>query len=97
MADVVSKALSLNLNFTFLNRILLLLISSSYPIGLTRLGGPVSDPILPEQFLGYSRESNPGRLGWQSDVVTTIPNRRSLIVIYNIMDFVCIISNKIQY
>ena len=37
---VVSKALSLNLNFSFLNWILLLLISSSYPICLTRLGGP---------------------------------------------------------
>ena len=35
---------------------------------------PVPDPILPEKFLGYSRESNPGHLGWQSDVLTTIPN-----------------------
>ena len=34
--------LSLNLNFSFLYRILLLLISSSYPIVLTRLGGPCS-------------------------------------------------------
>ena len=41
---VVSKALSLNLNFSFLNRITLLLISSSYPIGLTRLGAPRSRP-----------------------------------------------------
>ena len=39
---------------------------------------PVPDPILPEKFLGYSRESNPGPLGWQSDMLTTIPNRRSL-------------------
>ena len=38
----VSKALSLNLNFSFLNRILLHLISSSYPIDLTRLGEPHS-------------------------------------------------------
>ena len=37
-------ALSLNLNFSFLNRILLLVISSSYPIGLMRLGGPRSRP-----------------------------------------------------
>ena len=37
---------------------------------------PVPEPILPEKFLGYSRESNPGLLGWQSDVLTTIPNRR---------------------
>ena len=27
---------------------------------------PVPDPILLENFLGYSRESNPGPLGWQS-------------------------------
>ena len=41
---VVSKVLSLNLNFSFLNWISLLLISSSYPIVLTRLGGPRSRP-----------------------------------------------------
>ena len=39
---------------------------------------PVPDPILLEKFLGYSRESNPGPLGWLSDVLTTIPNRWSL-------------------
>ena len=38
---------------------------------------PVPDPILPEKFLWYSRESNPGSLGWQSDVLTTLPNKRS--------------------
>ena len=37
---------------------------------------PVPDPILPEKFLGYSQESNPGPLGYQSDVLTAIPNRR---------------------
>ena len=31
---------------------------------------PVPDPILLEKFLGYSRESNPGPLGWQSDLLT---------------------------
>ena len=41
---------------------------------------PVPDPILPEKFLGYRRESNPGPLGWQSDVLTTIPNRWSTIL-----------------
>ena len=41
---VVSKALSLNHNFIFLNQILLLLNSSSYPIVFTRLGGPCSRP-----------------------------------------------------
>ena len=33
----------------------------------------VPDPIFPEKFLGYSWESNPGSLGWQSDVLITIP------------------------
>ena len=32
---------------------------------------PVPDPILLEKFLGYSRESNPGPLRWQSDVLST--------------------------
>ena len=36
------KRLSVNLNFSFLNRISPLLISSSYPVVLTRLGGPRS-------------------------------------------------------
>ena len=40
---------------------------------------PVSDPILPETFLAYSRESNRGPIGWQSDELTTIPKRRSCI------------------
>ena len=38
---VVSNVLSLNLNFRFLNRISLLLISSSFPMVLTRLNGQV--------------------------------------------------------
>ena len=45
---VVSKALFLNLNFNFLNRISLGLTSSSYPIVLTRLGEPVLYPTFPE-------------------------------------------------
>ena len=45
---------------------------------------PVPDPILPEKFPGYSWESNPEPLGWQSDVLTTIPNRRSLYKYINI-------------
>ena len=40
---------------------------------------PIPDTVLPEKFLGYSRESNPGPLGWQSDVLITIPNRWSLL------------------
>ena len=39
---------------------------------------PIPDPILPEKFLWYSWESNQRPLGWQSDVLTTIPNRWSL-------------------
>ena len=39
---------------------------------------PVPDPMLLEKFLRYSRQLNPGPLGWQSDVLTTIPNRWSL-------------------
>ena len=50
------------LSLSFLNRISLLLISCSYPIVLTRLGGSVPDPIFPERFLRNSRESNPGPL-----------------------------------
>ena len=38
---------------------------------------PVPDAILPGKFLGYSRGSNPGPFGWQSDVLTTILNRWS--------------------
>ena len=45
---------------------------------------PAPDPILPEKFLGYSQESNPGPLGWQSDVLTTrpIPNRWALPIFF---------------
>ena len=32
---------------------------------------PLQDPILPEKGL------NPGSLGWQSDMLTTIPKRQS--------------------
>ena len=76
---VVSKVLSLNLNFSFLNHIPLLLISSSYPIVLTRLGGPHSRPYTSRKISRVLPESNPGPLGWQSGMLTTIPNRRSLL------------------
>ena len=39
---------------------------------------PIPDLILPEKFLGYSRESNLEPFGWQSDVLTTLPNRWSI-------------------
>ena len=40
----LAKCLSLNLNFSFLNWILLLFISSGYPIVIMRLGGLHSRP-----------------------------------------------------
>ena len=82
----LAKRLSLNLNFSFLNRISLLLIQVATQLTSRGWVDPVPDPILPEKFLGYSRESNPGPFGWQSDVLTTIPNTHtthnsSLIII----------------
>ena len=70
----LAKRLSLNLNSSFLNRISLLLIQIATQLSSRGWVDPVPDPILPEKFLGYSRESNPEPLGWQSDVPTTIPN-----------------------
>ena len=67
----LAKRLSLNLNFSFLNRISLLLIQVATQLSSRDWMDPVPDPILPEKFLGYNRESNPGPLGWQSDVLTT--------------------------
>ena len=52
---------------------------------------PIPDPILPEKFLGYSRESNPGPLGWYSDALTTIPNRLIIIIIIIIIIITIII------
>ena len=56
---------------------------------------PVPDPILTEKILGYSQELNPGPLGWQSDVLTTIPNRWSLIIILLIIIIIIIIITTI--
>ena len=77
MAVQGAKRLSLNLNFSFLNRISLLLIQIATQLSSRGSVDPVPDPKLPEKFLGHSQESNPGPLGWQSDVLTTIPNRWS--------------------
>ena len=71
----LAKRLSLNLNFSFLNRISLLLNQVATQLFSRGWVDPIPDPILPEKFLGYSRESNLGPLGWPSDVLTTIPNR----------------------
>ena len=77
----LAKHLSLNLNFCFLNRILLLLNQVATQLSSWGWVDPIPDPILPEKFPEYSRESNPGPLGWQSDLLTTIPNRQSVVVV----------------
>ena len=79
----LTKRLSLNLNFSSFNRVSLLLISIGHPIVLMRLGGPRSRPyrLLLEKFLGYCGESNPGSLGWQTDVLITILKRWLIIII----------------
>ena len=55
----LAKRLSLNLNFSFLNQISLLLNQVATQLSSRGWVDPVPDPILPEKFLGYSRESNP--------------------------------------
>ena len=72
----LAKLLFLNLNFCFLNRFSLLPISSSYAIVLTTLGAPLFTPYTSKKISRYNRESNPGPLGWQSDVLTVIPYRQ---------------------
>ena len=49
-ALVASKALSLTSNFSFVDRMSLLLISNSYTIVLTRLYGPRSRPYTSRKF-----------------------------------------------
>ena len=64
----LAKRLSLNLNFSFLNRIRYFSYQVATQLSSRGWVDPVPDLILPEKFLGYSRESNPGPLGWQSDI-----------------------------
>ena len=78
----LAKRVSLNFNVSFLNRISLLLIQVATQLSSRDWVDPVPDPILPEKFLGYSRKSNPGPLGWQSDVLTTMPNRIETVNIF---------------
>ena len=73
----VIKMLSLNLNFSFLSQISLLLNQVAIQLSSRGWVNPVSDPILPEKLLGYSQESNPRPLGWKSDTLTNLPNRWS--------------------
>ena len=56
----LAKRLSLNLHFSFLNRISLLLISSSYPFVLRRLGGPRSRPYTSRKISGVQPGTEPG-------------------------------------
>ena len=60
----LAKCLSLNLNFSFLNWISQLLNQVATQLSSRGWVDHVPDPTLPEKFLGYSRESNPGPLGW---------------------------------
>ena len=78
----LANRLSLYLNFSFLNRIHYFSYQVATQLSSRGWVDPVPDPILPEKFLGYSWESNPESFGWQSDVLTTIPNRWSSGVIY---------------
>ena len=74
-ALVVNKALSLDLKLTGFCYFSIKKLPNC-PHQAERVE-PVPDPILPEHFLGYSRGSDPGPLGWQSNAPTIIPNRRS--------------------
>ena len=78
LAEVVA-----DLNFSFLNQISLLLISSSYPIVLTRFCGPPSRPYTTRKISRVKVGIEPETLGWQSDVLTTVPNRCSVIECVN--------------
>ena len=73
---MVSKSLSLNLNVSFLNRISLLFNLVATQLSSRGWVDPVQNPVLPEKFLADNREPNHGPLECQSDVLTTIPNRR---------------------
>ena len=102
---VASKHLSLNLNFSFLNRIRYFSYQVATQLSSWGWVDPVPDPILLEKFLGYSQESNPGPLGWQSDVLTTIPNRWSkckitpylILLCYMNLVRVCSNANPLHY
>ena len=77
---VISSVLSFNLHFIFPNRISLLLTRSCYPIVLTMLSGSRSYIL---KNSGNSLESNPGPLGWQSNILTTIPQSwRYMYILY---------------
>ena len=76
---MVNKALSLNFNFSFLNRISLLLNQLATLLSSRSRVDHVQDPILPWNVLGHSRGSNPWPLGWQLDVLI---NRAVIFALY---------------
>ena len=70
---VVSKALYLNLNFSFLKRISLHLNQVANQCALEAGWTPFQTLYFQNKFLGYSRETNPGSLKRHTDVPTTKP------------------------
>ena len=87
---VASKALSLNLNFSFVNRISLLLISSSYPIVLTRLGGSRSRSYTSRKISRVQPGIEPGT-SWMAVRRANHYTRKAvlLLVIIRPMYFLC--------
>ena len=65
----LAMRLSLNLNSCFLTGFRYFSYQAATQVSSRGWVDPVPDPILREKFLGYSRESNPEPLGWQSDVL----------------------------
>ena len=70
----------LDLNFRFLNRISQLLNQVNTQLSSRGWVVPFKVLYFQKKFLEYSRGSNPGPLGRQSDMLTTIPKRRSYLL-----------------
>ena len=77
---MVSVSQFVNVNFSFLNQILLLLISSCYP-WLSSQGWvyPVPEPKIPQHFLVYSRELHESS-GMAIRMLTTTPGSHVNII-----------------
>ena len=71
----LAKRLPLNFNLVFLTGFRYFSYQVATQLSSRGWVDTVADTILSEKFLGYSQESNPGPLGRQSYVLTTIPNR----------------------
>ena len=72
---------SINSNFSFLNRISLLLISSRYLVALIRLSGPRNRPYISRTFSGIARNRTQDLLD-KSYLLTTTPTRRSQLILH---------------